>query len=554
MANGTTTGEGKWRFERSEDNLRWWLREDLYTTRARTPLSASTHNEFWDESSLCIADDLSFPDTRGFSVRTVNGYTYLSPIPITDPKVIEGRVPRFFSRLAELQANVDEDLVRCHEEQDRELAYWRSLDLQKTSSMDLLENWRRIMLTLYRFWKLHFLIVFPRHATTGMLDQAARELAGLESGADIGKLTQSMGRTRQLELDIELWHLAGRAIETGLKDTFLETMEEQLMPALASSDAGRAWLAELDRFLGIYGARAAGTMELHEPAWDEDPPPVLGTVRSYIAQGGYFDFDRLQNDRTVERDEMTQATLARIADEEGRQRFLSLLVPARKFQAAMEDDNYYFLWAGVQARRVAKEIGRRLAAVEALDDPDDVFFLNKHEVDRALFDAVAGIYDMSSVAQLARGRRAEWVEQLRAQPPPYLGDPPEEIHDFMMNNFWGIYTRKQMEEASSNVLTGYPASGGVVEGVACLLIDPGDFGKIEPGQVLVCRSTNPAWTPVFSKISAVVTDQGGTLAHAAIVAREYGIPAVVGTLHGTRRIPHGARVRVDGNAGKVEIL
>jgi pyruvate,water dikinase len=219
----------------------------------------------------------------------------------------------------------------------------------------------------------------------------------------------------------------------------------------------------------------------------------------------------------------------------------------------MEDDNYCFLWAIVQVRRVALEIGKRLAAGGALDDPDDVFFLRKEEMERALVDLAAGLYDVSPYRKLARDRRAQWSEWCRVQPPPYLGDLPDELDDFMLTQFWGIRGRKQLDEAEGAV-TGLGASGGVVEGFVRLVFGPEEFGKIQPGEVLVCCSTNGAWTPVFSKISAIVTDQGGTLSHAAVVAREYGIPAVLGTQHATRRIPDGARVRVDGTAGKVELL
>jgi pyruvate,water dikinase len=359
--------------------------------------------------------------------------------------------------------------------------------------------------------------------------------------------------TRQMQLDMDLWRLAGRAIALGLKDTFLSTFEEDLQKTLESAEQGRAWLDELNRFLDVYGARTVIPLELHDRSWQENSTPVLGTIRAYVAQGGQYNFDRLLKDMAEERERLSRAVLDRISDPEAREKFRNLLESARKFQQAMEDDNYYFLWAGVQVRRVALEIGKRLAASGALDDPDDVFFLRKEEMERALVDLAAGLYDMSSYRKLARDCRAQWNEWCRVQPPPYIGDLPDELDDFMLTQFWGIRGRKQLDEAEGAV-AGLGASGGVAEGVARLVFGPEEFGKIQPGEVLVCRSTNPAWTPVFSKISAVVTDQGGTLSHAAVVAREYGIPAVLGTQHATRRIPDGARVRVDGNTGKVELL
>jgi pyruvate,water dikinase len=139
------------------------------------------------------------------------------------------------------------------------------------------------------------------------------------------------------------------------------------------------------------------------------------------------------------------------------------------------------------------------------------------------------------------------------QPPSYIGDFPDEIEDVMVNHFWGIRGRRHLEQMEGEI-SGLGASAGRVEGIARHVRGPQDFAKIEPGEIMICGSTSPAWTPIFTKIAAVVTDQGGTLSHAAVVAREYGLPAVLGTLHGTKRIRDGSRIRVDGTAGKVEIL
>lgn len=555
MGTGETTPtKPKWELYRAEDRKRWWIRDDVYTPQPRTPLSASTFNVLWEEVAMWTSAEVCVPDSIGWSVRTVNGYTYLSPLPISDPKIVEDRLVKFQTKIGEMVANVDRDFARYHDEQARDMEYWRSINLPDLSLLALLEQWRRLMLTFDRFLKIHFLIVVPRHIVAGGLEQTARTVAGLQSSADIGKLTQSMGMTKQIEFDMELWRLAGRAIALRLEGTMLGTMEEELMEALESSESGSAWLGELNGFLDTYGARTALPMELHEPTWKEDPTPVLATIRSYVAQGGHYNFDRLTKDMADERTERVKSALANISDEEARERFRGTIEAARKLQAAMEDDNFYLSWMWAQVRRVALEVGRRLAAGGVLDDPDDVFFLTKEEAENTLKDFAAGIYDLSHIVPLAGRRRAEWREQLVMQAPPYLGEPPEEIHDFLLNEFWGIRGRRQLEEAESDILTGLGASGGVADGTARLVLGPDQFGRIQFGEVLVCRSTNPAWTPVFSKISAVVTDQGGTLCHAAIVAREYGIPAVLGTIHGTRRIPHGARVRVDGDLGKVEVL
>lgn len=543
----------KWEMERPEDRKRWWVREQLYTIVPRTPLSDSVYTKEWDEAVLCIGEELKFPDSRGFNARTVNGWTYLSPMPITDGDVIHARVPLFLAKIDELSRNLDQNLERCHAEQEREQAYWRTANLADPNLMTLLEYWRRVLVTSDRFWKLHFLIVFPRHVLAGMFEHAAHDLAGLQKSSDIGKLTQSHGMTRQLELDMSLWGLAERAIDLGFKDLFVNTDETELRAKLEATAPGRGWSGELEQFLDRFGARSSLPIELYGKSWKEDPTPVLGTIRSYVAQGGKYNFDRLSKDMADERERLVAQTLAGIKDAEKREQFRKTLEPARKFQQAMEDDNFYFLWSIMQVRKVAVEIGKRLAAAKALDDAADVFFLRREQMEQALTDVAAGLYDVIPYAAIARTARAEWERYSRTTPPPYIGNLPDEISDIMLTQFWGILGRKQLDSQEGKV-SGLGASAGTVEGIARHVVSAAEFGRIKAGEILICRSTNPAWTPLFSKVAAVVTDQGGTLSHAAVVAREYQIPAVLGTIHGTRRIPDGARVRVDGAAGTVEVL
>ena len=541
-----------WELERPEDRARWWIRDQLYTVVPRTPLSDSIFTPQWDEAVICIGDVLKFPDSRGFNARTVNGYTFLSPMKITDPAVIEERLKQFVANVQALSSTIDDDLGRYHAEQNAEMEYWRGVSLSTPNLMTLLEHWRRALGTMDRFWKLHFLIVFPRHVLAMMLDHAAHD-AGITDAQEIAKLTLSHGMTRQLQLDMELWQLAGRAIDLGLKGTFLGTAEEDLENKLREAANGPVWLDEFARFLEEFGARTVIPDELSDRTWQENPVPVLGTLRAYIAQGGKYDFDRLARDTAAEREKTIKLALAKIKDAAEREKFCDMLIRARKFQQAMEDDNYYVLWSHALVRKVALEIGRRLRAGGVLDSEEHVVFLYRGQMERALVDLASGVYDLGPYAALSRVQKSRWEGWCQLQPPSYIGDFPDEIEDVMVNHFWGIRGRRHLEQMEGEI-TGLGASAGRVEGIARHVRGPQDFAKIEPGEIMICGSTSPAWTPIFTKIAAVVTDQGGTLSHAAVVAREYGLPAVLGTLHGTKRIRDGSRIRVDGTAGKVEIL
>jgi len=156
--------------------------------------------------------------------------------------------------------------------------------------------------------------------------------------------------------------------------------------------------------------------------------------------------------------------------------------------------------------------------------------------------------------------RKRMLELLRGwSPPPAIGPVPEALNDPAVRMLWGVTaetlaTWAAAEDSDGQEIHGYAASPGVVEGVARVLRSVNDIGQIRDGEILVCAVTAPSWAPVFGKIKAAVSDIGGTMSHAAIVAREYGMPAVVGTGHATKLIKTGQRVQVDGDRGIVRIL
>ena len=146
-------------------------------------------------------------------------------------------------------------------------------------------------------------------------------------------------------------------------------------------------------------------------------------------------------------------------------------------------------------------------------------------------------------------------------PSPALGEPPEEVTDPLMQMLWGITTEKvenwldiESDTGDETNLEGFGSSSGQVEGPARVINDSSDIDKLEEGEVLVAPLTNPAWAPIFPRAAGAVTDDGGITSHAAIVCREYGLPAVTGTGHATSVIETGDLIRLDGETGEVEIL
>jgi rifampicin phosphotransferase len=195
-------------------------------------------------------------------------------------------------------------------------------------------------------------------------------------------------------------------------------------------------------------------------------------------------------------------------------------------------------------RAMLDELGRRLVAGGVLRRREDVYWLSRGELQAAAEAADAGRATPTLSNTIAQ-RQELWRGQRRAVPPQLLPENSRWMRLF--DNMMPATTAEQ----SADVLSGIGASAGRITAPARVLGGPQDFGQMRPGDVLVASITTPAWTPLFAMAAAVVTDIGGPLSHSSIVAREYGIPAVLGTAVATRRISSGQPVTVDGDAGRV---
>lgn len=213
-----------------------------------------------------------------------------------------------------------------------------------------------------------------------------------------------------------------------------------------------------------------------------------------------------------------------------------------------------------------REFGALLASHGFFSGAEDVFQLTHYELESAIIDLMNAWSTGSAPRGPARWpaivaeRRAAIAEWAKHDTPPALGPVPDVIDDPAIVMLWGI-TRESLETwlnaesgAASNEVRGFAASSGVVEGPARIVRSVEEISRLRKGDILVCQVTNPTWAPVFQKIAGAVSDIGGSMSHAAIVAREYGLPAVVGTGTATSRIRDGQRIRVDGGRGVVTIL
>ncbi|KCZ71385.1 phosphoenolpyruvate synthase/pyruvate phosphate dikinase [Candidatus Methanoperedens nitroreducens] len=313
-----------------------------------------------------------------------------------------------------------------------------------------------------------------------------------------------------------------------LSDIFSKHDADKLWKALEAQPSGRMFLVELKSFLDRYGHRESVLSTALEPTWKDAPEIMLGILKGLASTEA-----RSQNGRPaweIERDKILMHPLLRISFL--RNSFIEILDEARCFLQLREDTHFYATLALPVIRRTLLEFGRRLVGIGVIGTPEDVFHFQLNEIEQ-LEMAWPPTPQLTSDLQSAVVRRKEQRKALEGMP---LVDP---------RSF------RQTEAAGDNLLRGTPGSPGIAEGTVRIILDASEFGKLCSGDVLVAPYTNPSWTPLFQRAVAVVVDTGGSGSHAAIVAREYGIPAVMGTVDGTRRLKDGERIRVDGFHGLV---
>ncbi|AOT03013.1 PEP/pyruvate-binding domain-containing protein [Arthrobacter sp. U41] len=334
----------------------------------------------------------------------------------------------------------------------------------------------------------------------------------------------------------------------------VESQRTGFPPAGMAPALWQQWHPRLQDHLGRFG-HAVYNLDFVTPVPADDPSPLLETVKFYLRGHGSDPHER-QRLSAARREDQTSRTVARLGP--GRRAAFNRLLRWAQSAAPIREDalaDVGLAWPLL--RRMLFELGRRLVNSAVIAEPADVFWLRHRELQSAVDFGLAAPGAPAAVAitgadrpvraGAVEGRRMLWRGQAKAAAPQLL---PESR---WMERAFGSMMPAGPQDQSGDIIKGAGASSGRVSAPARVLSGPQDFARMEPGDVLVARITTPAWTSLFAMASAVVTDVGGPLSHSSIVAREYGIPAVLGTGVATQRLTNGQRIRVDGDAGTVTI-
>ena len=517
-----------------------------------TPLSHAAA-EATNHGFGAVAVELDLP-IRAFEGRQRNGYRFNRTVVQEPASEAEARA---MGEAAEATARREIGLMmeRWHGEHlpriQALLRRLQALDVAAASDAEVGAMLDEAITITEELWTIHFRIAFPMLLSMQLFDEFYVDLFG---GTDADAHALLLGAvSSSVEAGFGLADLATFARDAGLEALFRDTDIDRLLPALEASEQGRAFLAELRAYLDTYGLRQ-DLFELATPTWQEDPSFALASIRNYLIVNRdprAEHADRARSAAAAAENARTQLTRYPAAV---REQFEAMLQFARLGAFLQEEHNFWIDQQGFAILRLFYlNVAQRLVNDGKLSQPDDVFMLSADEL-RELATGDPATRDTDWQAVVAR-RRDELAAAWDLTPPPFIGPPPEAPTgesplERGMLRFFGV---PPQPSSSPDELRGTPGARGVASGPARVARTLEEARDLLPGEILVTVTTMPPWTPLFGVAAAVVTESGGPLSHCAIVAREYGIPAVVGAFGATSAIFSGQQITVDGGRGLVKL-
>ncbi|RTZ92367.1 MAG: PEP-utilizing enzyme, mobile region [Deltaproteobacteria bacterium] len=581
----------------SEDRKEWensqfWYLDKIHAPEPMPPLDL-IFQEAWQISlSQYTTRVFCIPPAQGIAQRMVGPYMYICAINPPPENIIQEKAGYFEKRVFYVFEHYDELW-------DKWLTKFRALGEEMRAveipselpnyvpddqvlpaptgcyvSYDLMAAFDKLVYNMIKGWQYHFEMLNLTYLAYLMFADVTRKLFPGISESAIGKMVAgayvSMFRPEE-----ELCQLSRLATSMrGVMDILKKDIDvRQKMAELERIPDGKRWLEEYQKASDpwFYVSCGSGWFH-HEGSWITHPEIPFSYIKSYVERLEKGEnIERSLDEIDKERDEIVAKYIDLIKTDEDRTAFDNAYKTIRTIYRYAEDHLFWVEhWFHTIWFSKVRELGKVLVDNGMLDQPDDIFMFNRYEVPEILTEVstawalgvdvpVRGNYYKAK----ARKRRKILEAAENWNPSPALGVPPEEVAEPFTIMLWGVTTDRvkewlegmgEVKAEDVNQVKGFASSAGVAEGPARVLKLLKDIVDLQPGEVLVCPTTNPSWAPVFTKIKAAITDIGGLTSHAAIVCREYGIPSVTGTGIATSVIKTGDIVRVDGDTGVVTIV
>jgi pyruvate,water dikinase len=568
-----------------EDDERFWFYNSMHF-----PAPMSLFDTITAEAAYCALGAANtrvhcLPTTLGIDYRIINGRIYIGGNAVTDPAEIARRTEEFKRRA-----------FYYYDNWERLFAQWKAKmmaligDAQKLPKVEipefeplehvhagrgvasnhyLLDTYQKTLEGYFRMWQYHFEFLLLGYGAYLTFFDFCKKAFPEISDQTVARMVAGM-QAEIFRPDDELRRLAKCAVELGVDDEFREDAAPgDIIENLEGSNSGRKWLEELavsrDPWFNINVGD--GFYHYHR-SWNDDLSMPFAALPGYIAniKAGRR-IERPVEKLMAERKQLIEDYRDLLNTDEERAAYDQMIGLAHRVFPYVEGHKFYCEhWYTNLFFNKIREFGALLSTNGFFPDTEDVFHLTHFEVEAAIVDLMTSWSNGSPPRgpsrwpALVEERKAAITEWTKHDTAPALGPVPDVIDDPAIVMLWGI-TRESLDawltagdQPDSNEIKGFAASRGVAEGVARVVKSVDEIGRLRQGDILVCQITNPTWAPIFQKIAAAVSDIGGSMSHAAIVAREFGLPAVVGTGRATQKIKDGQRIRVDGGRGIVTIL
>ncbi len=581
----------------SSDREEWeknqfWFQDKIHAPEAMPPLD-HIFQEAWQISlSQYTTRVFCIPPAQGIAQRMVGCYLYICAIAPPPDEVQGAKAERFGARVFPVFKDYDNlwekwlvkfkalgkemDELQFPQEMPEFIPEDEVLPAPKGYyvSYDVMEGFDKLVNMMFKGWQYHFEMLNLSYLAYLMFVDVARGLFPGISESSIGKMVAG-ANVAMFRPEEELCKLARLAhSQNGVADILKGNgSANEKIDQLGDVAEGKSWLEQLHNAKDpwFYVSCGSGWYH-HEGSWITNMEIPLGYIKSYLEQ--------LDNGETIERslekiekerDDIVAEYRNLIKTDEDKKTFDDTYNNIRSIYRYAEDHLFWVEhWFHTIWYAKVRQLGQLLVNDGWLDEVDDLFMFNRYEIPQLLTELSTGwalgvdIPVRSERYKATVAKRKKILEAAKQwNPLPALGVPPEEVAEPFTVMLWGITTDKVKgwlkgadaeSDADLSEITGFASSAGVVEGKARVLKLLKEIVDIEPGEILVCASTNPSWAPIFTRISAAVTDIGGLTSHAAIVCREYGIPSVTGTGIATTAIKTGDVLKVDGGTGEVTVL
>ena len=581
----------------SQDRAEWekaqfWYQDKIHAPEPLPPLDLIFQEAWQIALSQYTTRVFCIPPAQGIAQRLMGCYLYICAIAPPPEEVIGEKAALFEKRVFYVFEHYDElwdkwlqkfqalgqemQAVQIPQELPKFVPDDQVLPAPTGyyDSYNLIEAFDKLVNQMFKGWQYHFEMLNLTYLAYLMFADVGRKLFPGISESAIGKMVAG-AYVSMFKPEEELCRLARLAVSSdGVADILKsDKSAAEKIAQLEQTAAGKSWLAEYEKAKNPWFYVSCGSGWLHhEGSWLNTPDIPYGYIKGYVV--------RLENGETIERsldeidkqrDETVSEYRKLIQSEEDRKSFDDAYNTIRTIYRYAEDHLFWVEhWFHTIWYSKIRKIGTLMVNNGMIDKVDDIFMFNRYEIPELLTEVstgwalgvdipLRGSYYKSKVAKRRKILEAanRWI------PTPALGVPPAEVAEPFTIMLWGITTDKVQEwlkgvdaTAATDVseIKGFASSAGVAEGPARVLKLLKDIVDLQPGEVLVCPSTNPSWAPVFTNIKAAVTDIGGLTSHAAIVCREYGVPSVTGTGVATAIIKNGDIIRVDGDTGVVTIV